>query len=1065
MRQLYRILLGVALVCAFLAGAAQQSIAQNVTSGTLTGVVMDAQKGVLPGATVTAVHTPTGTTYEAVTQADGRFTMNSVRVGGPYTVKTTMSGFKTEEQSGVNVGLGESRTLEFTLTIAGVSETVNVVATAQIIDTTRAGTAANVAAQAIETLPTINRSIADFARTSPFFNSTQDSANAGYDQISVAGRNNRYNSMQIDGAVNNDVFGLASSGTPGGQTSTQPISLDAIQEIQLLVSPYDVRQGGFSGGGINAVTKSGTNSLHGTAYYFGRNNNFIGQIPDVVTPANPTPKDTKVGPFKDKQGGFSVGGPIVQNKAFFFGNVDLARKSTPSGFSADGSSGQQWGNQAYVQQVLDVAKNTYNFNPGGLSEFSKPTNSDKAFVRGDFNLTPRNQLTVRTNYVKGTAQVGTQYSYSYNLPGHFYDMTDKMLSSVAQLNTTLHNNAFNEFRITYSRERNVRGDQPGYQAFPEVRVDLPDGNYVYLGSEYSSQANKLNQDIVEVTDDLTLIKGQHTFSIGTHNEFYKFYNLFIQNLYGSYRFSSIANFQAGIAQSYSHNFSNTSDPLQSAEFGVHQFGFYAGDKWRVKSNFTLTYGLRVDAPRFPDVPHANPVAVTDFGLRTDIMPSPTTWSPRVGFNWDLSNGTGKRSQLRGGLGVFNGRTPYVWVSNQFSNNGVDFTTLSTGYSATNKFTFVADPNNQPTTVGSAGKATLNLIDPNYSFPVVTRANIGYDRDLGFLGLVGTAEFVYSKNLKEIAYNNLNYVQTSTLASPDYRTVYCPTSACTTGRFDKNLVDVLYLFNTNQGYSWSMAYKVERPFKNGLTFSGSYLFGKAFSINDGSSSVARSNWAGVPLSASTNNPPLTVSNYDPGHRINLAATIPVPMPAKLKSTVSFFYNGMSGRPYSLTFNGDANGDTITYNDLMFVPVSADQVIVYNSVAGGTATWDQLNAFLSNDPAAKGYRGEVLARNSGRAPWQNQLDFRYSLQLPVGGSRRVDITADVFNFLNLLNKNWGWQYWGGFNGTTIIGWGGIDTATGKEKFNLNTLNGSTFAGVFTRDTLRSRWQAQLGLRFRF
>lgn len=1056
MRQFYRILLGVALVCAFLAGAAQQSTAQNVTSGTLTGVVMDAQKGVLPGATVTAMHTPTGTTYEAVTQADGRFTMNSVRVGGPYTVKTTMSGFKTEEQTGITVGLGESRNVEFTMTIASVSETVNVVAATQIIDTTRAGTASNIAAQSIETLPTINRSIADFARTSPFFNSTVDSANQNYDQVSVAGRNNRYNNMQIDGAVNNDVFGLASSGTPGGQTSTQPISLDAIQEIQLVVSPYDVRQGGFSGGGINAVTKSGTNNLHGTGYWYRRNQNLIGHIPGVVTPVNPNPADTKVGAFKDQQAGFTLGGPILQNKAFFFGNLDIARRSTPVGFSADGSSGQQWANGAAVQQIADIAKNVYGYNAGGLSEFSKPTNSDKVFVRGDFNLSPRHQLTVRSNYINALADVGSSSNSSYTMPSNYYHMTDKMLSSVAQLNSNF-GNAFNELRVVYSRERNVRGQQAGDPAFPQVQVTLPDSSSVWLGTEYSSQANKLNQDIVEATDDLTLVKGQHTFSIGTHNEFYKFYNLFIQYLDGGYRFSSIANFQAGIAQSYSHNFSNDpSNPLQSAQFSVRQFGFYAGDKWRAKSNLTLTYGVRVDIPRFPDTPHANPVSVADFGYATNIVPAPTMWSPRAGFNWDLSKGGGKR-QLRGGIGLFTGRTPYVWLSNQYGNTGVDFTNLSVSYSTSNRLTFSPDPNNQPTTVtgGTTGRQTINVVDPNYKFPTSIRSNLGFDHNLGFLGLIGTAEILFTKNIHDVNYNNLNYVDpTGAVVVPgiDYR--------LKVSKFDTTLNDVMLLTNTSEGYSWNLAYKLERPFKGGFAASGSILYGHSYSVNDGTSSVARSNWTGDPAAIDVNHPVLTTSNYDPGMRINLAATIPVPMLKNLRSTVSFFYNGMNGRPYAQVFYNDVNGDTVTNNDLLFVPVSADQIIL----KGGT--WDQLNAYLSSDSAAKGHRGEINPRNAGRAPWQNQLDFRYALNIPFGGSRRAEVTADVFNFLNLLNKNWGWQYWAGFPGVASpITYGGIDKTTGKEIYDLTFLNGSTFQGTFTRDDLRSRWQAQIGLRFRF
>jgi hypothetical protein len=1057
MRQLYRILLGVALVCAMLTGTAWLASAQNATTGTLTGVVMDAQKGVLPGATVVAVHTPTGTTYEAVTQADGHFTMLSVRVGGPYTIKATMSGFKTEEKSGVNVGLGESRLVDFTLAVAAVTETVNVVAEAQIIDTTRAGTAANIAPQAIESLPTIQRSITDFARTSPFFNVGVAAANDNNQTVSVAGRNNRYNNMQIDGAVNNDVFGLSDSGTPGGQTGTQPVSLDAIQEIQLVVSPYDVRQGGFSGGGINAVTKSGTNALHGTAYYFGRSQRLVGSIPGLPSPKDPNPADIKLAAFSDKQFGGSVGGPIVQNKAFFFGNYDRARKLTPSGWAADGSASQQFANPTLAQQVLDVAKSQYGFNGGDLSEVSRPNDSDKVFARVDFNVKNNHQLTVRTNYVDGSFWSGSSSLNSYNFLSHYYDMTDKMLSTVGQLNSSF-GSAFNELRVVYSRERNVRGIPPGFVAFPEVQVYSDNlVQSVTLGAEYSSQANKLNQDIIQVSDDITLVKGQHTFSLGTQNEFYKFWNLFIQNAMGSYVFKSLADFQTGVSQGYRHYFSNTSDPNQAADFSVRQFGFYAGDKWRARSNFTLTYGMRVDLPRFPDTPHANPKAVANYGYATDIVPSPTMWSGRAGFNWDLSSGSGKRAQVRGGFGLFTGRTPYVWLSNQYGNTGVDFTNLSAVFSTSTptrySIPFVADPDNQPTSFPGAtvGTMTINMIDPNYKYPEILRGNIAFDRDLGFWGLYATAEFLFTNNLKDIAYKNVNFIPTGSVL-PDYQP--------TVKKLDSTVADAMLLTNTDQGKTYTAVIKVERPFRNGFYASGSYMYGRAWSINDGTSSVARSNWTGVPIDGDTNNPQLSRSNYDVGSRVNFAFTMPIPMGTKkVNSAVSLFYNGQHGRPYSLGFSGDANGDLVS-QDLLFVPVSADQIIVSNG------TWDQLNTYLSNDPAASQYRGMIMPRNAGRSPWSNQLDFRYALNVPFAGSKRAEITVDVFNFLNLLNKDWGWQYTAGFPGfASVIRYAGLDAATNKMKYDLSTITSQTFQGTFYRDDLRSRWQAQIGARFRF
>ncbi|PWT81331.1 MAG: TonB-dependent receptor, partial [Blastocatellia bacterium] len=580
--------------------------AQTITTGTLSGIVRDQQGGVLPGATVTATHEPTGTKYEAVSGADGRYVLPNVRVGGPYTVTAALAGFKDKTESDVNVALGADRTVEFKLALATISETVTVVASAPDIDTTRAGTADNISTGVIESLPTIQRGIFDFARTSPYFNLSPDSANNDA-SISVAGRNNRYNSMQIDGAVNNDVFGLAAQGTPGGQTGTQPISLDAIQEIQLVVAPYDVRQGGFSGGGVNAVTRSGTNAFSGTAYYFGRNQGLVGTIPSIATVQNPSPADAVFGDFSDRQGGFSVGGPMNLNKAFFFTNLDWARKSVPVGFSVSGTSGQPWNHQAEVQQIVNIAKTQYGYDTGGLDEVSPPTDSNKFFLRTDFNISTHNQLIARVNYVNGTRQLtsaGVPSTTIYALPGDYYQIQDKVIAPVGQLNTTW-NRALNEFRVTYQRERNKRTN-PGFETFPYVRVDLPDATNVRLGTENSSHANELDQDIAEITDDVTLLRGQHTITVGTHNEFFKFRNLFIQNLYGNYEFLSIEAFQAGLAQLYQVGYSNTSDPQQAARFSVRQFGVYAGDQWRARSNLTLTYGVRLDAPNFPDKPTANP---------------------------------------------------------------------------------------------------------------------------------------------------------------------------------------------------------------------------------------------------------------------------------------------------------------------------------------------------------------------------------------------------------------------------------------------------------------------------
>jgi hypothetical protein len=1056
----WRIPFGIVLLACFI--SPRLASAQALTTGSISGGVIDPQGAVLPGVTITATHQPTGTNYETVTNGEGRFEIFSVRVGGPYRVVAALSGFRDQAEVVENVGLGENRSIEFKLTLASVTENVTVTAEVPNIDSARAGTAANIRSETIENLPSISRSMFDYARTSPFVSLNQDSA-GGEQVINVAGRNNRYNNMQIDGAVNNDVFAISSSSTPGSAAGTQPISLDVIQEVQIAISPYDVRQGGFSGGSVNAVTKSGGNTFGGTVYWFQRSQALVGDLPSLTSVANPTPIDTKVGTFSDRQAGFSFAGPLVQNRAFFFGNFDVGRKTTPTGYSLDGASGQPWLHTDEVQQILDIAKNRYGYDPGGLGEVSTPQENNKYFLRTDFNLGAKHQLTARVNYIDALRQLttsGIPSNLNYALPNNYYFQKNRNLGVVSQLNSVL-GGGYNEFRVAYNRIRDAR--ELPTPLFPYVQVDLSDGNSVRLGSENSSHANALDQDIVEVTDDLTLVKGTHTLTIGTHNEFFAFRNLFLQNLYGNYRFQSAALFQQGLAQAYSVGFSNAANTAFAARFSVRQFGGYVGDQWRVRSNLTLTYGVRVDKPNFPDTPTNNPATVTAFGYATNVVPSPTMWSPRIGFNWDLSGGGEKRSQLRGGVGYFTGRTPYVWLSNQYGGTGVDTTSLSTSNAPANRIPFSPDPNSQART-GVAATPSVSLIDPDYKYPAVVRTNLGYDRDLGIYGLIGTAELIYSKNIEEIAYSNINYIPSGTLL-PDGRILY--------RKKDATFQDVILLSNTSLGKSWSTAFKIERPFRNGWNFSASYLYGEARSINDGTASTAGSNWANNPAGYSLE-PTLSRSNYDPGSRVNFTAVAPIPLGRGIRSTVSLFYNGQSGRPYSVQFNGNPNDDNRTNNDIIYVPkADCSDVILING------TCDQLNAFIDGDSASRNYRGKIQPRNAGRAPWYNQLDLRWAVGLPAAGRARVDFTMDVFNLLNLLNSDWGWQFYPLFpsssangllgystaTGGSAIGLAGVDAATNKERINLATITSPNFLGTFARDDTRSRWQAQWGLRVRF
>ena len=1026
-----------ALLCVLAAGATP-AVAQTVTTGSITGVVTDVQGGVLPGAIVSALHTPTGTNYEGVTDGEGRFTILNMRVG-PYDVKVVMSGFREETLKAIDVKLGETTPITLKLQVATITETVDVRGDTTIINQNEAGAAGRVSNAAIEALPTISRSLTDMARVSPYFNPV--ALNEDPLAISVAGRNNRYNNVQIDGAVNNDVFGLAASGTPGGQTETQPISLDAIQELQLVVSPYDVRQGGFSGGGVNAITKSGSNRFNGTGYFFGRNQDLVGE--GIA--------QTPVAQFKQQQYGASAGGPIVRNKAFFFGNADFDRRDNPSGISVS-TTGQTFGHEAEIDRFISILQNKYNYNPGGKEEFIRTVNSNKFFGRADFNLSSRHQLVARHNFNDSLNDIGRPDTFEYFLPDAFYRIKNKTNSTVVQLNSTF-GAGVNELRFTLQTIRDRRGAQPFEdRPFPFVQVNLvnPSGR-VRAGRENFSTANELDQDVYELSDDFTWLRGNHTFTVGTKNEFFKFRNLFIRNSFGNYRFDSLDLFEQGLAQSFDYDFSLTDDPNQPARFRVRQFGFYVGDQWRPMSNLTLTTGLRADIPTFPDKPTRNPLTEQTLGLRTDVAPSGVLWSPRIGFNYALSDAN--REQVRGGIGLFAGRTPYVWLSNQYGNTGMEFRRLSESFNATKRIPFEPDANNQPTTIGGVASNEINLIDPEYNYPSLMRANLAYDRELPWWGIVGTAEFLYSQNVNDVKYQNLNLRQIGTRAI-DGRPVFARDVV-------PGITNLIFLTNSDQGDAWSVAFKVERPFRNRFFANAAYLYGRSKSILDGTSSQANSNFINVYNPGDINNPPLTRSNFDPGHRITLSGSYEIPMPSGFSARVAAYYSGQSGRPWSANFNGDFNGDTGTTNDLLYIPAQADAITYTNG------TYADLLAFVNAEECLAKFIGRIHERNACRSPFQHTFDMKFNFGLPVQRAK-IELTWDILNVLNLINHEYGVLEYANFNDLLVLS-PSVNATTGVTTYNLANLfaNGvrRNPEDLFTRSDLLSRWQMQWGVRVRF
>ena len=1028
------------IVCALLAIATV--VQGQVTTGSLAGTVVTADGTALPGVTIEAVHVPTGTRYSAVTDGNGRWGIQNVRVGGPYRISGNLEGFRSEEVSDSMVGVGSTAEVPLRLRLAAVSEAITVTATADdVINPNRTGSTSSVSEEQIESLPTVNRTLQDFARTNPYV--TVDPIDASSTRMYIAGKNNRYNSIQIDGAVNNDLFGLADTGTPGGQADAPPISLDAIQQLQVAISPYDVRQGGFTGGGINAVTRSGTNDIAGSVFYSKRDASFVGEGPF----GNP------IDDFDSEQFGGRIGGPILRDRLFFFLNGEQNSKEEPNGVSAEAGSPSVSTNIAQLAaRARDIAMRRYNYDPGPLGDFTEARESDNLFLRFDVNAGARNQLTLRHNYVKANRDVvSDRFSTRFRFPSSIYAFADETNSTVGQLNSSFGANSFNEARVNFTTIRDTRAVPV---QFPSIEIGgAPRSAQIILGTERFSGANALDQDILELTDDFTWIAGNHTVTVGTHNEFFKFKNLFQADAFGYYFFPTIEDFEAGNPRDYSVTVATGNDPRRATSFEVAQYALYLSDQWRISPAVSITAGLRADMPRFDTVPSNNTVVTNAIGYNTnEVASEDLIFSPRLGFNWQ-PGATGTQ-QLRGGIGVFAGRTPYVWISNAYANTGIEQLTLTCNKPACTP-TFVTDPFAQPTNFPAGGRAFLvNLVDPNFELPRVLRTTLGYDRDL-FFGIRASAEVLWSKNLEDVYYTNVNKLENG--VSPlDGRPRYTNVSTA--------LSNAILLTNTNKGEQRLASLQLNKRFGRTFTLSASYANQDSTSAFDGTSSQALSNWQFHHTTGDIFEPQVSRSAFETEHRINLGATLNFDT-GFLGHRLGLYYNAQSGRPYSLLFGTDINGDGFSTNDLLFVPAAGGVIVQKNAASTWTAApLDQFLAYLDRagfDPTA----GRVMERYELSEPWVRQLDFHYELGLPTFRSVRTGLTFDVLNLLNMLDAENGVVRYVAFQNFSPVTYVGQDATTGQAIYRERAPNTLALGSQFSTADVRSRWQGRLGVRITF
>jgi outer membrane receptor protein involved in Fe transport len=1058
--------------------AALQGVhAQGVTTAAVSGRVTDAGGQPMAGVQVSVTNRSTGFRTGTLTRVDGRYQVSSLEVGGPYQIVAQSIGFTTRELNDIYLTIGQNFRADFNLAEQAVALEAITVQTSQVFTTSRTGASTLVNDTMLRRLPTLNRNFTDFVQSVPQISASGPGLSGG-------GVNNRYNNIQIDGASENDLFGLGSTGQPGGQARGKSISIEAVREYQVLLAPFDVRLGNFAGALINAVTKSGTNEFHGTGFYVTRNED-LARDAEII----------KASPFKQSQFGGSIGGPLIRDRVHFFLAPEFQTRDAPA-------SGPFLGQTSNLAEQLPVAQadverfisilNRYGLSAGTAGPVSNQNPLSNIFGRVDVaNLPWNSRLVLRYNYGRAEDDIFSRSVATFPLTSNAYFFESVKHAPVAQLFTNLSNGGTNELMVGYNR---IRDRRTPAELGPQISVTVPrlgGGNSTLrAGAEQFSQGNELDQDILEITNNLTIPVGMHRFTFGARAEFFDIRNLFTESSAGVWSFSSLNNFDAGTPSSYrvAKDLGNGVE----ANFGGVTYSAYIQDQLQPNDRLSINLGLRIDVPTFSDPPLFTPVVDSIYRRRTDEMPSGNLHiSPRLGFNYDLSKGL--RRQLRGGLGVFTGRPAFVWVGNIYQNSGsnLGFLNCSTSsadpglaptFNAANATTPpAACANGQGLRTGVVGP--VNVLDKDLKFPQTMRGSLAYDHELPW-GVVATAEVLYTRYLNNFFYANLN------LAAPDGvgrdrngRVIYGD-SIRTNGAAAPRVVstrfsEVIDVENQSEDYSYQLTGQLDKRFANGLQFTGSYTYSTSKDIQSLTSSRAISNWQfGRTLSGSHRDANLTTSLFEQKHKIVAAGTYTFAW-RRFPTDLSMTYTGQSGPPFDYIYlngptsgSGDLNADTRQGNDLIYVPQSAtdpNEIQFRDATfSGQTVTAAQQAAafeeFINGSDCLSKQRGQIMERNSCRAPWQNILNISVRQSLPTIAGQNLTLQADVFNFLNLLNEDWGrLQFASNFNNVgllTHVGQtpGPLTTSQGIFQYNPQTQR-------FNSNNVSSNYQIQLSLRYSF
>lgn len=1091
----------------------------QVTTSTITGLVADNNGDGLIGATVVATHVPSGTRYGTATNALGRYTLPAVRVGGPFTVTLTYTGYENETREGIYTNLGTAANVDFVMREMGTAlEEVTITATrSDIFSSERTGAASTFNQKQINAVPIVgSRSINEVTKYNPQGNGR-----------SFGAQDSRLNNFTIDGSVFNNGFGLGTESQAGGRTGSTAISLDAIEELQVNVAPYDVRQTGFVGSGINAVTRSGTNEFTGTAFFNIRKNDDSGLFNRTeFGDLNGDGQNDKItiGEFDEKIYGLSVGGPIIKNKLFFFVNGEFIRRTEPATtWVATGSPletpGANISRTTYedLTNLSNFLRDTYGYETGPFENYDNAVNSDKFLARLDFNINDRNKLTMRyvhhdsdsDQLVSNSASLGAgsrrtnPNSMSYQNSG--YIILDNTRSIVGELNTTVSDRLHNSLIVGYDKQIEDRAYKGAF--FPTVDILKDNSTYLSVGFDPFTPDNKLDYGTFHVTDNVSLYSDRHTFVFGVNYEYYKSNNLFFPGNNGVWIYNSLDEFYASAmgttdtSNRFQFRYSALPEfakPLQVLE--VSRYDLYGQDEYQMTNRLKLTYGIRAGVIDFKDTGIENPTIsaqeyidvdeVRGYKINTGKLPATKVlWEPRLGFNWDV---TGKKTtQIRGGTGIFTGRPPYVWVSNQIGNNGV-----LTGFidvSKSNKYGFTPDVNGAYTPETPTLPSTFDIAatDPGYRFPQVWKSDIAIDQKLP-LGFVVTGELLYNKNLNSVLYFDANLEPaTGNFNGMDRRLRFAGNSNGL--RINDNVSRAAVMSTTNEGYYWGATFKLEYPAQKGLFGMFAYTHSEAKDLMS-AGSIASGSWTGARSVNGNNNLDLSLADQDLPDRMVGLLGYRIEYGDKIggATQVSIGYVGenrgfnpdpaITTSRFSYAYAGDMNGDGVTNNDLIFVPTDeqVDQMLFDDITSGGSTlfTADQqraaLKKYIMQDDYLNDRRGQYAERNGAIFPMLHRFDFSIAqeISLKTGKKRnRLQLRADILNFINLFDSEAGL-------GNNIVNQRFLIfrsvTPDGVPKFQLarqtKFIDGQS-QSVLIEDTFtKSRtqfdvWAAQFGIRYIF